>query len=240
MLPPSALPYSRTGNPHRTTPAGHPTVRHCGLQHSEVRSAGQGYAGEVCTLFREKGIDLCTQQTFHRDFCLATRHSEDGQRRTCLAFPMTLPEDADKIVGFEKRGYAYTDGNSSYDDMTEGNHSGKVYGLPVLPGQLFRKPSISTGSRVPARQWYTTSFIGRKTKSYERRSSSQRAANLPRNRCEACLSLRSLVGSISVSTPVGRVEVCPNPAKGNLPHDTLHHRGDTGAETISRFHTGRQ
>ena len=23
-------------------------------------------------------------------------------------------------------------------------------------------------------------------------------------------------------------------------HDTLHHRGDTGAETISRFHTGRQ
>lgn len=46
---------TRTGNPHRTTPAGHPTVRHCGLQHSEVRSAGQGYAGEVCTLFREKG-----------------------------------------------------------------------------------------------------------------------------------------------------------------------------------------
>lgn len=38
---------------------------------------------------------------------------------------MTLPEDADKIVGFEKRGHAYTDGNSSYDDMTEGNHSGE-------------------------------------------------------------------------------------------------------------------
>lgn len=70
--------------------------------------------------FENRGINLCTQQAFHRDFCLATRHSEDGQRHTCLAFPITLPEDADKIVGFEERGYASADGN---DSMIEGNHS---------------------------------------------------------------------------------------------------------------------
>ncbi|MEO4897341.1 hypothetical protein ABH062_13730, partial [Bacteroides thetaiotaomicron] len=70
--------------------------------------------------FENRGIDLCTQQAFHRDFCLATRHSEDGQRHTCLAFPITLPEDADKIVGFEEREYASADGN---DSVIEGNHS---------------------------------------------------------------------------------------------------------------------
>ena len=112
---------TRTGQPQRDTRPF--DIADYNIQKFDPQD--RGTQEKFAPYFEKRGIDLCTQQTFHRDFCLATRHSEDGQRRTCLAFPMTLPEDADKIVGFEKRGHAYTDGNSSYDDMTEGNHSGE-------------------------------------------------------------------------------------------------------------------
>lgn len=83
----------------------------------------RGMQEKFAPYFEKRGIDLCTQQAFHRDFCLATRRSEDGQRHTCLAFPMTLPEDADKIVGFEEQGRARMSGNGSYKGMAEGNDS---------------------------------------------------------------------------------------------------------------------
>ena len=104
---------TRTGQPQRDTRPF--DIADYNIQKFDPQD--RGTQEKFAPYFEKRGIDLCTQQTFHRDFCLATRHSEDGQRRTCLAFPMTLPEDADKIVGFEKRGHAYTDGNSSYDDM---------------------------------------------------------------------------------------------------------------------------
>ena len=200
---------TRTGQPQRDTRPF--DIADYNIQKFDPQD--RGTQEKFAPYFEKRGIDLCTQQTFHRDFCLATRHSEDGQRRTCLAFPMTLPEDADKIVGFEKRGHAYTDGNSSYDDMTEGNHSGE--------GVWIASPARTALSEAKHIYWFESaseamayySFIRRKTKSYERRSSSQRAANLPRNRCEACLSLRSRPGSISVSTPVGRGGSLPKPCK---------------------------
>ena len=41
--------------------------------------------------FKSRGIDLYTQYAFHRHFCLATKHREDGAAYTNLAFPLTLP-----------------------------------------------------------------------------------------------------------------------------------------------------
>lgn len=73
--------------------------------------------------FKNRGIDLYTQYAFHRHFCLATRHREDGLKYTNLAFPMTLPEDAQKIVGFEERGRPRLDGGSTYKGKAEGSNS---------------------------------------------------------------------------------------------------------------------
>lgn len=65
--------------------------------------------------FEQRGIDLGTQHAFYRDFCLAAERREDGGRETRLAFPMTLPKDAGRIVGFEQYG--------SDKGMDEGRHS---------------------------------------------------------------------------------------------------------------------
>ena len=53
--------------------------------------------------FTYRGIDLRTQAAFHRNFCLATRKRDDGVRYTRLSFPMVLPKEEGKIVGFEER-----------------------------------------------------------------------------------------------------------------------------------------
>ena len=68
------------------------------------------------TYFTYRGIDLRTQAAFHRSFCLATKKRDDGVRYTRLSFPMVLPKEAGKIVGFEERGRARADGSSSYAD----------------------------------------------------------------------------------------------------------------------------
>lgn len=73
--------------------------------------------------FKHRGIDLYTQYAFHRDFCLATKHREDGLNYTNLAFPLTRPEDTSKIVGFEERGRSRADGSGSYKGKAEGSNS---------------------------------------------------------------------------------------------------------------------
>lgn len=137
---------TRTGQPQRDTRPF--DIADYNIQKFDPQD--RGTQEKFAPYFEKRGIDLCTQQTFHRDFCLATRHSEDGQRRTCLAFPMTLPEDADKIVGFEKRGHAYTDGNSSYDDMTEGNHSGE--------GVWIASPARTALSEAKHIYWFESAY----------------------------------------------------------------------------------
>ena len=72
--------------------------------------------------FKSRGIDLYTQYAFHRNFCLATKKRDDGLRYTNLAFPMTLPKDPEKTVGFEERGRARADGSSSYEDYAQGSN----------------------------------------------------------------------------------------------------------------------
>ena len=73
--------------------------------------------------FKSRGIDLYTQYAFHRNFCLATKKRDDGLRYTNLAFPMTLPKDPEKTVGFEERGRARADGSSGYKGKAEGSNS---------------------------------------------------------------------------------------------------------------------
>ena len=73
--------------------------------------------------FKSRGIDLYTQYAFHRNFCLATKKRDDGLRYTNLAFPMTLPKDPEKTVGFEERGRACADGSSGYKGKAEGSNS---------------------------------------------------------------------------------------------------------------------
>lgn len=73
--------------------------------------------------FKHRGIDLYTQYAFHRHFCLATKHREDGLQYTNLAFPLTLPDDIEKVVGLEERGRPRMDGSSSYKGKAEGSNS---------------------------------------------------------------------------------------------------------------------
>ena len=75
--------------------------------------------------FKHRGIDLYTQYAFHRNFCLATKHREDGLRYTNLAFPLTLPDDMEKVVGLEERGRLRMDGSGSYKGKAEGSNSSR-------------------------------------------------------------------------------------------------------------------
>lgn len=73
--------------------------------------------------FKNRGIDLYTQYAFHRHFCLATKHRDDGLKYTNLAFPMTLPKDTEKVVGFEERGRPLSNGSSTFKGKAEGSNS---------------------------------------------------------------------------------------------------------------------
>ena len=83
----------------------------------------RGMQEKFAPYFEKWGIDLCTQQAFHRDFCLATKHREDGARYTNLSFPLTLPKGDGTVVGFEERGRARMDGSGSYKGKAEGSNS---------------------------------------------------------------------------------------------------------------------
>ena len=74
---------------------------------------------EFYPYFKNRGIDLHTQNAFHRHFCLAMKHSADSAAYTCLAFPLTLPKDNGTVVGFEERDCMRMDGNGSYKGKAE-------------------------------------------------------------------------------------------------------------------------
>ena len=93
--------------------------------------------------FKHRGIDLYTQYAFHRDFCLATRHRPDGQSYTNLAFPLRLPKDTDRIVGFEERGRARMDGSGSYKGKAEGSNSSEGLWIANLKGPLEKAGSVA-------------------------------------------------------------------------------------------------
>ncbi len=62
--------------------------------------------------FKSRGIDHATSLAFHESFVLASRTTNDGKVYKNLSFPMYIPGQPDKCVGFEERGYPHKDGSS--------------------------------------------------------------------------------------------------------------------------------
>lgn len=93
--------------------------------------------------FKHRGIDLYTQYAFHKDFCLATKHREDGLKYSNLAFPLRLPQDPDKIVGLEERGRPRTDGSGSYKGKAEGSNSSEGLWIANLKEPLNRVGGVA-------------------------------------------------------------------------------------------------
>ena len=121
--------------------------------------------------FKSRGIDLYTQYAFHRHFCLATKHREDGAAYTNLAFPLTLPKGDGTVVGFEERGRARMEAAATKARPRAAIRA-RGCGLPALPRPHLRKPSVSTGSRVPTMRWLITSLTKNGTRNCERKCSS--------------------------------------------------------------------
>lgn len=100
--------------------------------------------------FKNRGIDLYTQYAFHRDFCLATKKRVDGLTYTNLAFPLTLPKETDKIVGFEERGRTRADGSGSYKGKAEGSNSSE--------GLWIASPARTPLSAAKHIYWFESSY----------------------------------------------------------------------------------
>lgn len=60
-------------------------------------------------LFKSRGIDFATRCAFHDSFVLATKTDKDGSIYKNLSFPMYIPGQPDRCVGFEERGYPRKD-----------------------------------------------------------------------------------------------------------------------------------
>lgn len=54
--------------------------------------------------FKSRGIDFATRCAFHDSFVLATKTDKDGSIYKNLSFPMHIPGQPDRYVGFEERG----------------------------------------------------------------------------------------------------------------------------------------
>ena len=100
--------------------------------------------------FKHRGIDLYTQYAFHRDFCLATKHREDGLKYINLAFPLVRPEDTGKIVGFEERGRSRADGSGSYKGKAEGSNSSE--------GLWIASPARTSLSAAKHIYWFESAY----------------------------------------------------------------------------------
>lgn len=85
--------------------------------------------------FKFRGIDLYTQYAFHRHFCLATKHRTDGLSFANLAFPLVLPKESGKTVGFEERGRPKMDGSGGYKGKAEGSNSSEGLWIANLHGE---------------------------------------------------------------------------------------------------------
>lgn len=62
--------------------------------------------------FKSRGIDFATRCAFHDSFLLASRTGKDGSVYKNLSFPMYIPGQPDRCVGFEERGYPHKDGTA--------------------------------------------------------------------------------------------------------------------------------
>lgn len=100
--------------------------------------------------FKHRGIDLYTQYAFHRNFCLATKHREDGMKYTNLAFPLTVSKDTGQVVGLEERGRPRMDGSGSYKGKAEGSNSSQ--------GLWIASPAKTTLTEAKHIYWFESAY----------------------------------------------------------------------------------
>ena len=73
--------------------------------------------------FKSRGIDFATRCAFQDSFVLASRTTKDGNTYKNLSFPMYIPGQPEKCVGFEERGYPHKDGSARKGMATGTNAS---------------------------------------------------------------------------------------------------------------------
>lgn len=100
--------------------------------------------------FKERGIDLRTQNAFHRHFCLATKHRPDGTAYTNLSFPLTLPQGDGTVVGFEEREPMRMDGCDSYKGKAEGSNSSE--------GLWIASPATTPLAKAKHIYWFESAY----------------------------------------------------------------------------------
>ena len=77
--------------------------------------------------FKSRGIDFATRCAFQDSFVLASRTTKEGNSYKNLSFPMYIPGQPDKCVGFEERGYPHKDGSARKGMATGTNASEGVW-----------------------------------------------------------------------------------------------------------------
>ena len=77
--------------------------------------------------FKSRGIDFATRCAFQDSFVLASRTTKEGNTYKNLSFPMYIPGQPEKCVGFEERGYPHKDGSARKGMATGTNASEGVW-----------------------------------------------------------------------------------------------------------------
>ena len=186
--------------------------------------------------FKSRGIDLYTQYAFHRNFCLATKKRDDGLRYTNLAFPMTLPKDPEKTVGFEERGRARADGSSGYKGKAEGSNSSE--------GLWIASPAGTPLSEAKHVYWFESAYDAMAYyQLFHTQNKELRKAVFVSTGGNPTAADAGRAGSYPVGPaaylfrhrPSGN-GLYPEPDTRNVPHSTRLDRRDTRTKALPRLH----
>ena len=187
---------------------------------------------EVLSVLKHRGIDLYTQYAFHRNFCLATKHREDGMKYTNLAFPLTVPKDTDRLSVWKSEAALAWMAAAVIKGRRKGAIRAKGYGLPAQPKLRLPKPSISTGSRVHTTRWPITSFHQANDKDLRKAVSYLPAVTRRlRNRCGCPHASLPAKQHICFDTDLAESSL-PRTCNRRCTGCPFHHRGDTGAGSL--------
>lgn len=93
--------------------------------------------------FKHRGIDLSTQFAFRQSFVLASRTTSSGSVIKNLSFPITIPGQDGKVVGFEERGRMRRNGEKPYKGKAEGSNASEGLWIASPAGT-----KLSEASRV--------------------------------------------------------------------------------------------
>ena len=103
--------------------------------------------------FKDRGLDLKTQAAFAAFFALAKNIGrEDGKQYTNLAFSFRIPNDEEKIVGFEERG------RGRQDLPNAKTYKGKASGTNSVDGLWFANLTGKPMAEVRRVFWFESAY----------------------------------------------------------------------------------